>query len=162
MTRPKTLNGSSYEHPVAFWIGTLLCAAGMVMQLPMYYAARGMHYHLAGMPVSNDMLIGMGMMFAGLGATAYGLLPRARPARPEFSKVSIAPLDDAKIRPAHLVLLAVMSIAVTVDGMKPAAFAFVIPGAEAEYGLRGPLNPTAHALPVDLYPLSGIGGTMIG
>lgn len=132
------------------------------MQLPMYYMARGMHYHLAGMPVSNEMLIGMGMMFVGFVATVYGLVPRRRSARTEFRKMSITPLDDARIGPAHLALLVVMAIAVTIDGMKPAAFTFVIPGAELEYGLKGPLNPHAHGLPIGLYPLSGIGGTMIG
>jgi putative MFS transporter len=122
----------------------------------MYYMARGMHYHVAGMPVTSEMLAGMAMMFAGLGVTIYGLFPRSRPGRAEKSKVSITPLDNARIRPAHLALLVVMSIAVTIDEMKPAAFAFVIPGAEQEYGLKGPLNPHAHALPIGLYPLSGI------
>jgi putative MFS transporter len=162
MTERKHLSGSSYEHPVAFWIGVILTAAGVVMQLPMYYMARGMHYHVAGMAVTNEMLIGMGMMFVGIGATTYGVLPGRQPPRPEFSKVSIAPLDDAKITPALVGLLVVMAIAVTIDGMKPAAFTFVNPGAELEYGLRGPLDPTAHALPIVLYPLSGIGGTVLG
>lgn len=162
MTERKHLSGSSYEHPVAFWIGVILTAGGVVMQLPMYFMARSMHYDLAGMAVTNEMLIGMGMMLAGLGVTAYSLLPRRQPPRPEFSKVSIRPLDDARIRPAHVALLVVMAVAVTIDGMKPAAFTFVIPGAEAEYGLRGPLDPTAHALPVALYPLFGIGGTVLG
>ena len=158
----KPFDGSSYEHPIAFWAGVALTAGGVVMQLPMYYMARGMQYHVAGMPVTNEMLVGMGMMFLGLGVTTYSLFPRTRPPRPEFSQVSITPLDDARLRPAHLALLIVMSLAVTIDGMKPAAFAFVIPGAEAEYGLKGPLNPHAHALSIGLYPLSGIAGTMIG
>lgn len=162
MVGRKNLSGSSYEHPAAFWIGVILSAGGVVLQLPMYYMARGMHYHLAGMAVTNEMLVGMGMMVAGLGATAYGLFPRTRPLRPEFSSVSITPLDDARIRPAHLALMVVMAIAVIIDGMKPAAFTFVIPGAELEYGLQGPLNPHAHALPIGLYPLSGIGGTVLG
>jgi len=147
---------------LAFWTGVALTAGGVLLQLPMYFMARGMHYHLAGMPVTNEMLIGMGMMFLGIAVTAYSLFPRSQPARPELSTVSIRPLDDARLRPSHIALLLVMAIAVTVDGMKPAAFAFVIPGAEAEYGLRGPLNPTAHTLPIGLYPLSGITGTMLG
>ncbi len=158
----KRLNGVSYEHPVAFWLGVAMTTAGVVMQLPMFYMARHMHYRIAGMPVTSEMLAGMAIMFAGLGVTAYSLFPRSRPARPEFSRVSITPLDDARIRPAHVALLVVMALAVTIDGMKPAALAFVVPGAELEYGLRGPLNPTAHALPVGLYPLSGIVGTMTG
>lgn len=162
MTGRKNHSGSSYQHPVAFWIGVTLVAGGVVLQLPMYYMARGMHYHVAGMPVTNEMLAGMGMMFLGLGVTTYGLFPRKVSGLVKFSKVSIAPLDDARFRPAHLALLLVMSVAVTIDGMKPAAFAFVVPGAELEYGLKGPLNPHAHALPVGLYPLSGIVGTMLG
>ena len=162
MTGPKNLSGRSYEHPLAFWIGATLTAGGVCLQLPMYYMARGMHYVLAGMPVTNLMLAAMATMFLGLVVAAYGLIPRARQARPELSTVSVAPLDDTPIRPAHVALLIVMSIAVTIDGMKPAAFAFVIPGAEIEYHLRGPLNPTAHALPIGLYPLSGITGTVAG
>jgi MFS transporter, putative metabolite:H+ symporter len=160
--RRMNFSGSSYEHPVAFWFGVALVAVGVALQLPMYYMARGMHYHVAGMPVTNEMLAGMAMMFLGLGVTGYGLFPRTRPSTAEFSGISITPLDDARIRPAHLALLVVMSIAVTIDGMKPAAFAFVIPGAEREYGLKGPLFPHAHALPIGLYPLSGIVGTTLG
>ncbi|HET9895090.1 MAG TPA: MFS transporter [Streptosporangiaceae bacterium] len=158
----KRLGGVSYEHPVGFWIGVTLITAGMIMQLPMFYAARHMHYRLAGMPVTNEMLAGMAIMLGGLGITAYSLFPRSRPVRPELSGVAIAPLDDARIGPAHVALLVVMAIAVTIDGMKPAALAFVAPGAELEYHLRGPLNPMAHALPIGLYPLSGIIGTMTG
>jgi putative MFS transporter len=162
VTTHKKLSGSSFERPVAFWLGVILTTVGVGLQLPMYYMARGMHYDLAGMPVTNEMLIGMGLMVVGFGATVLGVLPRTRAARPEFSTVSIAPLDNARIKPAHIALLVVMALAVTIDGMKPASFTFVIPGAEAEYGLRGPLFPHAHALPVGLYPLSGITGTVVG
>jgi MFS transporter, putative metabolite:H+ symporter len=153
---------SAYEHRAAFWIGVVVTAAGAGMQLPMYFMASGMHFHIAGMPVTNEMLAGMCMMFVGIAITVYSLVPYRRELRPQSGKVSIVPLDDAKIGPAHLGLLVVMSIAVVIDGMKPAAFAFVIPGAEQEYGLRGPLDPTAHALPIGLYPLAGIGGTVLG
>src|SRR5262249_4239324 len=80
----------------------------------------------------------------------------------ELGKISITPLDNASIRPAHIGLLMVMAVAITIDVMKPTSFAFLAPGAAAEYGLRSPLNPHAHALPVGLYPLAGISGTMIG
>lgn len=88
--------------------------------------------------------------------------PASRNLRPELSKISITPLDNAPIRPAHIGLLLVIAVAITIDVMKPASFAFLAPGAAAEYGLRGPLNPTADAWPIGLYPLSGITGTMIG
>lgn len=157
-------NEVSSGHALAFWTGAALTAAGVALQLPMYFMARGMHYRLAGMPVTAEMLIGMGMIFLGLAVTAYSLFPQARTraGRTELSAISIRPLDDARIGRSHITLLLVMSIAVTIDGMKPAAFAFVVPGTEAEYGLRGPLHPTAHSLPIGLYPLSGITGTVLG
>jgi putative MFS transporter len=45
--------------------GCLAVTAGVDAHLPMFAMARGMHYHLAGMPMT------------GLGVAAYGLLPRA-------------------------------------------------------------------------------------
>lgn len=156
------LNGISYRHPVAFWLGFVLTTVGTLMQLPMYFMARDMHYRLAGMAMTREMLVGMVITVLGLGVTIYSLFPRSRPAKPELSNISIAPLDDAKIKPSHVALLIAMAFAIMIDGMKPASFGFVVVGAEAEYGLRGPQHPTADALPVSLYPLSGILGTMIG
>jgi MFS transporter, putative metabolite:H+ symporter len=156
------LNGVSYEHPLAFWFGVTITTAGVLLQLPSFYLARGMHYHLAGMPVTTEMAIGMVMLFIGVSSTAYGLYPASRTVRPELSKISITPLDNAPIKPAHIGLLLVIAAAITIDVMKPTSFAFLVPGAAAEYGLRGPLNPMADALPIGLYPLSGVAGTMIG
>lgn len=158
----KNMNGLSYERPLAFWASVVLVVTGVIMQLPMYYMARTMHYRLAGMAVTNVMLAGMGLMFTGLGLCTYSLLPPRQQGRPELGRISISPLDDARIRPAHIGLLLVMSVAVAIDGMKPASFAFLASGASAEYHLRSPLNPAAHALSIGLYPLAGITGTMVG
>lgn len=158
----KNMNGVSYERPLAFWASVVLVLAGVALQLPMYYMARTMHYQLAGMPASNEMLAGMALMFAGLGLCGYSLLPPFPARTPRQGRISIGPLDDARIRPAHVGLLLVMSAAITIDGMKTANFAFLASGAAAEYHLRGPLNPAAHGLPISLYPLSGITGTMAG
>ncbi|MFG1960036.1 MFS transporter [Nonomuraea sp. NPDC049028] len=156
------MRSTSYEHPLAFWSGVTITTVGVLLQLPSYFMAHDMHYHLAGMPVTTEMAVGMVLLFIGVGITTYSLFPKSRDSRPELSKVSITPLDDAPIRPAHIGLLLVMAAAITIDVMKPTAFAFLAPGAAAEYGLRGPLNPTADALPIGLYPLAGISGTMIG
>lgn len=158
----KRLNGVSYEHPLAFWLGVTITTVGVLLQLPSFYMARDMRYHLAGMPVTTEMAIGMVLLVIGVGITAYSLFPASRTARPELSKVSVTPLDNAPIRPAHIGLLLVIAAAITIDVMKPASFAFLAPGAAAEYGLRSPLNPTADAWSIGLYPLSGITGTMIG
>jgi putative MFS transporter len=156
------VRSASYEHPLAFWSGVTTTTVGVLLQLPSYFMAHDMRYHLAGMPVTTEMAVGMVLLFIGVGITTYSLFPKSRGSRPELSKVSITPLDDAPIRPAHIGLLLVMAAAITIDVMKPTAFAFLAPGAAAEYGLRGPLNPTADALPIGLYPLAGITGTMIG
>ncbi|GAB3433167.1 MFS transporter [Flindersiella endophytica] len=158
----KRLNGISYEHPLAFWLGVSSTTVGVLLQWPSYFAAHDMRYHLAGMPVTPEMTVGMALMFIGVGITVYSLFPTTTMERPELSRVSIAPLDDVRIRPAHVGLLLVMAAAITIDVMKTVSLAFIAPGAAAEYGLRGPLNPQADALPIGLYPLAGITGTMIG
>jgi putative MFS transporter len=158
----KRLNGASYEHPLAFWCGVTTTTVGVLLQLPDFVSARHDHYHLAGMPVSPAMAIGMALMFVGVGLTTYSLFPRSQPVRPDLSRISIGPLDEARLSWSHVGLLLVMAAAITIDVMKPASLAFVAPGAATEYGLRGPLNPHAHALPISLYPLAGISGTMIG
>jgi MFS transporter, putative metabolite:H+ symporter len=158
----KRLNGISYEHPLAFWLGVTITTVGVLLQLPSFFLAHDMRYHLAGMPVTAEMAVGMFLLLVGVAITTYSLFPPPSTAKPELGRVSITPLDDTPLRPAHIALLLVMAAAITIDVMKPTALAFVSPGAAAEYGLRGPLNPSADALPIGLYPLSGITGTMIG
>ncbi|WP_191094392.1 MFS transporter [Nocardia colli] len=130
--------------------------------MPMFFEARSMHYHLAGMPITTGMILSMALTYVGVGITAYGLFPAERYANGQAEPVDVTPLDDAPIRPAHIALLFVLAAAVTIDVMKPVALAFTAPGAAAEYGLESALHPHAQALPIALYPLSGIVGTMIG
>lgn len=155
-------SGVSFEHPLGFWLGITLTTVGVLLQLPMYFMARDMHYHLAGMPVTIEMNIGMVMMVVGVALTIWSLFPRKTLARPELSKIKVGALDDTKLRPAHIALLLVMAAAVTIDVIKPTALAFTAPGAAMEYGLRSPMNPDANALPIGLYPLAGITGTALG
>jgi putative MFS transporter len=58
-------------------------------------------------------------------------------------------------------MLLVVSIAIVIDVMKPAALSFVAPGMTKEYGLKAVTNPHGH-LPVALLPLCGIAGTVLG
>jgi MFS transporter, putative metabolite:H+ symporter len=155
---------AKFEHPIAFWAGIAMTSAGIVMQLPMFFQARMNHYHLAGMPVSPEMYIGMALIVVGALVATYGVFP-AKP--PEtvlkgFSNVRAKALDNAPIKATHIVFLCVLTMAIVIDVMKPTTLAFISPGAELEYGLRGPLLPHAHALSIALYPLSGITGTVIG
>ncbi|RJO72523.1 MFS transporter [Nocardia panacis] len=148
--------------PAVFWLGVALTVVGAALHLPMYLMARDMGYRLVGMPMSPDMLVGMALLVLGVGLSIHGLVPARNAVRPSPVRLSVAPLDDAPIRPAHIALLLALAAAVTIDVMKPVALAFTAPGAAAEYGLRGPLHPTADALPIALYPLFGITGTMLG
>lgn len=151
-----------FEHPVAFWFGAAACTAGVIMHIPMYYSARSMGYHLVGMRPDATMLIGMALIVVGLVAALYGLLPRnARRIGRKAADIGVRALDDAPIRPQHVVMLLVISVAVFIDVMKPAALSFVAPGMAKEYGLKAATNPHGH-LPVALLPLLGISGTVLG
>jgi putative MFS transporter len=165
MDRPgqKKVTGVEYQHPAAFWFGVTAVTVGVLMHLPFYWSARHDHFILRGKTPDLSFWLGMGLILIGLAATCYGLFPRlSEVSRGYVSKIKVRAMDEAKIRPAHVGLLLVMAAAITIDVMKPTTLAFMAPGAAKEYGLKGPLNPTAHALPVALYPLCGISGTVIG
>src|SRR4051794_11348335 len=100
----KRLNGASYEHPLAFWIGVATTSLGVALQLPDYFRASDMHYMMAGMPISPEMAVGMCLLFLGVGITTYSLFPRSSLERPELSGMSITPLDDAPIKRSHILL----------------------------------------------------------
>ncbi len=155
--------GVTYEHPVAFWMGVAAVTAGTLMQLPMYFMAEDMGYRLRGMSFDATMISGMALILVGIGLTVYGLFPRfSEVTRGAVSRIKVTALDDARITSAHVGLILVMAAAITIDVMKPTTLAFVAPGAAAEYGLRSPLNPTSSGLPIALYPLAGISGTVVG
>ncbi|GAA4081419.1 MFS transporter [Actinomadura miaoliensis] len=153
--------GIAFAHPLSFWGGFAACVAGVLLHLPMYLHAADMGYHMAGMPMDAPMMAGMGLIVVGLAAVAHGLVPRgflrARPA----AEVRVRALDDARMRPAHIGLIIVLTAAVTVDAMKPITLSFVAPGMTKEYGLKSALNPSGD-LPVALLPFFGLTGTVIG
>jgi MFS transporter, putative metabolite:H+ symporter len=152
----------SYHHPRAFWFGVSAVTAGVGLHLPMFLGAASMHYRLVGMKPDTPMLIGMSLIVLGLLATAYGLLPPRGEVSPTAgASIMVGPLDDAKLTPAHVGLLIVMAIAVTVDALKPITLSFVLPGFAKEYGLGSVLNPKGHPQAAVL-ALAGIGGTVIG
>jgi putative MFS transporter len=157
-----SLGGVTFHNPGAFWFAVVASSVGVLLHLPMYIGGRDMGYRLAGMPVDTPMLVGMFLITVGLIAALYGLYPPSAEATAgRVSRIRVRALDDAPMRPAHVGLLIVMAIAVTIDVMKPTTLAFVVPGMAQEYGLRSPLNPGG-TVPVALLPLSGITGTVIG
>jgi putative MFS transporter len=162
LRRPER-KGIEYQHPAAFWFGVTAVTVGVLLHLPFYWSARHNHFILHGRTPDPAFWIGMSLILIGLAATAYGLFPRlSEVSKGYVSKIKVRAMDEAKIRPAHIGLLLVMAAAITIDVMKPTTLAFMAPGAAKEYGLKSPLNPHAHALPVALYPLCGITGTVIG
>lgn len=160
---PRRGAGRGFARPFAFWAGAAVCTSGALLHLPMYWHARHRGYRMVGMPVDAAMTVGMVLAVVGLAAVLYGLVPpRSRDLRRRVtSSVRVGTVDDGPLRPAHVGLLLVLSLAVTVDVMKPMTLSFVVPGVGAEYGLASPLNPGGDT-PVAWLPLAGVSGTMTG
>src|SRR4051812_43993398 len=157
-----SVGGVTFGHPVAFWLGVAAVTGGVLLHLPMYLMGKDNGYRLAGMPMETGMKIGMAAIIVGLFASLWGLFPRGGYATSDVaSRIRVSALDDAPLTRVHYGLLLTMSIAVTIDIMKPTALAFVLPGMTTEYGLKGPLNPGGH-IPVAYVALSGIIGTVLG
>ena len=158
----RSIGGVEFPHPVWWWLGVTAVSVGVALHLPMYFGAADMHYRLVGMAPDAPMLVGMALIVLGLGAVGYGVIGGRRDvAARNGTPVVVRGLDDAPLRPQHLALLAAMSIAITIDAMKPITLGFVVPGMAKEYGLKSPLNPHG-SVPVALLPLFALGGTVIG
>jgi MFS transporter, putative metabolite:H+ symporter len=157
------IKGIDYQHPAAFWWGAASVSVGILLQLPFFFGAGDTNYQLHGRPVDGYMLFGNFLVIVGVALVAYGLFPRlSEVSRGYVSKIKVRAMDEAPIKPAHIGLLLVMAAAITIDVMKPTSLAFIAPGIAREYGLKSPLNPGASGLPVALYPLAGISGTVVG
>ncbi|HEY9111989.1 MAG TPA: MFS transporter [Rhodanobacteraceae bacterium] len=128
----------AFHRPVAFWFGCLTVAAGVCLHLPMYVMAAPMHFRLVGMPVDAEMLLGMILIPGGVLLAAYGLLPRLAQVR--MTTRGGAPLrwqvaDGVPLNVEHWKLVVVLAVALTIDVMKPASIAFVMPGMAHEYDI---------------------------
>jgi putative MFS transporter len=120
----------------AFVTGVLAVTAGVALHLPMFLMGRMTHFRLVGMPMGNDMLIGMFLIVAGVCIAAYGLLPRDISAhRAATANIVVAAPEDAPLGLAHWLLMVALVIALVIDVMKPAALGFAVPGMMHEYGV---------------------------
>ena len=138
-----------------FWIFLAGCAAvtaGVLLHLPMFLMGRAMQYRLAGMPMDPGMLFGMFLIVAGVGVSAYGLLPRQTQAH--HPEVTVTPPEDAPLTLAHWGLMFVLVAALVIDVMKPAALGFVVPGMIDEYHVS--------KATVAWLPFSALTGTFMG
>ena len=136
-----------------FWAGCAAISAGVALHLPMLATAHEMGNHLSGMPMDAGMIWGMALIVAGVGVAAYGLLPRRATEEPSAGVVIAAP-EDAPLGPAHWRLMAVLTVALVIDVMKPASLGFTVPGMIGEYRV-----PKAT---VSLVPFFALAGTVVG
>jgi len=128
----------TFHHPVAFWFGCLIVAAGVCLHLPMYVMAAPMHFHLAGMAMDPGMLLGMALIPAGVLLAAWGLMPRLAQVRMTTrggDRLQWHVADGVPLNVEHWKLVTVLVLALTIDVMKPASIAFVMPGMAHEYGI---------------------------
>ena len=134
-----TTKSISFHHPVAFWIGCALIAAGVFSHAPMLAMGAHTHYHLAGMPMDTTMLVGMALIPLGLGLSIYGLMPRLAHMREALQSardhVGFHIADRVPLNRAHWTLVVVLVVALVIDVMKPATLGFVIPGMTVEYDI---------------------------
>lgn len=109
-----------FSHPVAFWLGVVACSVGVGLHLPMYYSARSMGYMMAGMRPDAAMIIGMVLIGGGLVAGLIGLMPAGADAiRERAAGIRVRALDDAPLNWRHVALLLALTVAITIDVMKP-------------------------------------------
>ena len=138
-------------HNLAFWLGTAAIVTGVSFHLPDFFGAQGMHYQLAGMPMSKLMYVGMGLIVCGLAATTYGLFPvRNKKAADASADYHLHTVDNARLGWQHWKLVSVLGLALVVDVMKPATLGFVAPGMKQEYVIN-----TATASLLALFALIG-------
>src|SRR6266478_6304490 len=112
MARPDT-QWKRFEHPTAFWLGAAACTAGVILHIPMYYSTRGTGYQMAGMKPDGAMIAGMALIGAGLIVALAGLLPRhSGRIQERAGRIRVRALDDARVRPQHVAMLLVISVAI--------------------------------------------------
>jgi putative MFS transporter len=139
----------------AFVLGVIAVTAGVLLHLPMFWMGRMTHFQLYGMPMGNDMIVGMAAIVLGVGVAAYGLLPRDISHQLAASQdIVVTPPEDAPLSRAHWGLMSVLVIALVIDIMKPASLGFTIPGMVSEYHV-----PKATA---SLVPFFALTGTVVG
>lgn len=120
----------------AFGLGCTMVTLGVLLHIPMYLMGKDMGFAMAGMPMDNGMLFGMFLIVAGVAIAAYGLLPKGVADQvTAASRITVAAPEDAKLGPAHILLMVVLVVALVIDVMKPAALGFVMPGLVKEYGV---------------------------
>jgi putative MFS transporter len=142
------------RHFWAFLAGCVAVTGGVLLHLPMYWMGRDMGFRLADMPMDANMWAGMALILAGIAVAGYGLLPRKRVAGEAHQHMVVSAPEDARLGPAHLQLMVVLTVALVIDVMKPASLGFVVPGMKTEYGVSTAV--------VAWLPFAALCGTVVG
>src|SRR5437762_193090 len=86
----------------AFALGVIAVTSGVLLHLPMFLMGRMTHYKLYGMPMGNDMVVGMAAIVLGIAIVAYGLLPKDISKQLAASQeIVVTPPEDAPLSRAH-------------------------------------------------------------
>ncbi|WP_300974952.1 MFS transporter [Sphingomonas sp. LHG3406-1] len=141
------------ERAPYFWLGCVAISLGVLLHLPMLWMAHRMGNHLVGMAMDWEMLVGMGLIVAGVPLACWGALP-TRPVHVEEANADYEASDAMPLNRSHAVVLAVLTLGLIIDVMKPATLGFVLPGVRQEYGID---QSTAALL-----PLTALIGTTVG
>ena len=137
-----------------FPTGCVVLVVGVLLHLPMLAHAHAMDNRLAGMGMDRAMMAGMLAIAAGAAIACYGALrTTGKSIIADAVPVFEAPRSTTLNR-WHAGLLAVLTLGLIIDVMKPATLGFVLPGLAKEYAI--PRSTAA------LLPLVALIGTVIG
>jgi putative MFS transporter len=139
---------------LAFLIGCIVIFAGGALHLPMLVMAHEMGNRLVGMPMDQPMYVGMVLIAVGVPLAIFGALSTRERVKELDSSVRFEISDDTPLTARHFLVLAVLSVALVIDLMKPATLSFVLPGVRNEYGLDKATTA--------LLPFSALSGTTVG
>jgi len=142
------------ERAPIFWGACAAIALGVTLHLPMLAMAHSMGNHLYGMPMDPSMWFGMALIILGVPAAIYGALPKHRAPHGSHAGTSFEAPDSTPLNRWHAAVLAVLTLGLVIDVMKPATLGFVLPGLAKEYGI--PKSTAAYL------PFVALTGTTVG
>ena len=118
-----------------FWVAAVAICLGVLLHMPMLVEAHHMGNRLAGMEADPAMLIGMALIFLGVPGAIYGALPPRTVRHQAQAAVLYEAPDETPLGRWHGAVLAVLTLGLVIDVMKPATLGFVLPGLASEYGI---------------------------
>ena len=136
-----------------FWAGATAISVGVLLHLPMLAMAHRMGNHLSGMPMDAEMYVGMALIAIGVPLACWGALPPRRSPHGDSAGTNYEAPDSTPLNRWHAAVLAVLTLGLIIDVMKPATLGFVLPGVREEYGI-GKIAA--------LLPLVALTGTTVG